>query len=618
MRIRHTSVLVVLAIAAATIVAVAIAGSAGATPSKPTVCTNCHSGTASGAVTATPSTSTPAAGAAYTVAIGIGLAATGNTGYHVAQTDAAGTANTFVTVYGGPAAQTAWTANMTAPATPGTYYYKVWCAKGPASSSGQAKAALYSITVPAAAPTAALTSVTPNHALTGASVVIAGTNLGSGGTVRFGATAAATTAWSTTSVTATVPASLATGATVVTVTPTGGSASNALVFTVDAPPAPTAGLTNLSPTSGPVGATLTITGTNMGASGAITVGGITAATTAWSATSITCTIPAGLAIGAKAVVVTPTRGAASNALAFTVTVPPAPTAALTSVTPDHALTGASVVIAGADLGTGGTVRFGATAATTTAWSATSITATVPASLAAGATPVTVTPTGGATSNALAFTVDAPQAPKDTTAPTTTAAGVPTGGWCSEPVTVTLTASDNAGGSGVASITYAVDGGAPVTIGAANALVDLEAHFQGDAIATQGAHTIVYHATDAAGNAEAPQTLTVHHDSIKPTTRAPRAAQVRRHHTAALKYEVRDATPNAGTATVVITIRNRAGKVVKRLRLGTRPVNALLTAGFDCALRAGAYRFSVQATDAAGNRQSNSASQKLTVRPAYGS
>ncbi len=98
----------------------------------------------------------------------------------------------------------------------------------------------------------------------------------------------------------------------------------------------------------------------MGASGAVTVGGITAATTAWSATSVTCTVPAGLTIGAKNVIVTPTGGAASNALTFTVTLPPAPTAAITSLTPNHAQTGASVVIAGTNLGSGGTVRFGTT------------------------------------------------------------------------------------------------------------------------------------------------------------------------------------------------------------------------------------------------------------------
>ena len=78
------------------------------------------------------------------------------------------------------------------------------------------------------------------------------------------------------------------------------------------------------------------------------------------------------------------------------------------------------MIAGTNLGTAGTVKFGATTATTTAWSATSVTAKVPASLAPGGINVTVTPTGGSASNALSFTVDAP-APRArgdiTTAPT---------------------------------------------------------------------------------------------------------------------------------------------------------------------------------------------------------
>ena len=618
MRIRHVPVLIALAIVAAALLAAAVAGPAGATPSRTTVCTSCHSGAASGAVTATPSTSTPAAGAAYTVAIDIGLTSSGNTGYHIASTDAAGTATTWTTVSSSIGSQTSWTANMTAPTAAGTYYYKVWCAKGPDNSSGQAKAALYSITVPAPNPTAAITSLTPNHAQTGAGVVIAGTNLGTSGTVRFGTTAATATAWSATSVTATVPVSLATGATTVTVQPTGGAASSAVAFTVDAPPAPTAALSSLSPTSGPVGATLTIAGANMGASGAVTVGGITAATTAWSATSVTCTVPAGLTIGAKNVIVTPAGGAASNSLPFTVTLPPAPTAAIASLTPNHAQTGAGVVIAGTNLGSGGTVRFGTTVATTTAWSASSVTATVPASLATGATSVTVTPTGGGASNAVAFTVDAPPAPTDTTAPTTAASGVSAGGWCNGAIVVTLTATDEAGGSGVASITYRVDGLAPVTVAGPSATVDLDAIYLGDATGVQGTHTIAYHATDAAGNVEPSQTLTVHHDSSRPTTRAPRAAAVRRHRTAALKYEVRDATPNAGTATVVIVIKNRHGKVVKRLHLGTRPVNTALTARFTCKLRAGTYRFSVQATDAAGNTQAKAATQRLTVRPAIGS
>ncbi len=357
MSVRHVSILVVLAVAVAAVLAAVIAGPASATPSKTTACTSCHNGTASGTVTATPSTSTPASGAAYTVAINIGLTAGGNTGYRVAQTDVGGTTTDWMAVYAGPGSQTSWTASMTAPATPGTYYYKVWCAKGKNNSTGMAKAATYSITVPAPTATAALTSLTP--------------------------------------------------------------------------------------TSGPVGATLTISGTNMGTSGVVSVGGITATQTAWGATSITCTVPAGPTIGAKNVVVTPTGGTASNALPFTITVAPGP--------------------------------------------------------------------------------------GDATAPTTTASGANAGGWCNDTIALTLTATDNAGGSGVASITYSVDGGAPVIVAGSTATVTISAHHDDEvaARAAQGAHTITYCATDVVGNAEAEHALTVNMDTVKPATegaaRRPRAA-----------------------------------------------------------------------------------------------
>ncbi len=80
-------------------------------------------------------------------------------------------------------------------------------------------------------------------------------------------------------------------------------------------------------------------------------------------------------------------------------------AQLTSLTPDHGLPGATVVIVGSDLGSGGKVEFGGTPAATSAWGDTSITCTVPLGVAAGATSVTVTPSGGATSNALPFSVE---------------------------------------------------------------------------------------------------------------------------------------------------------------------------------------------------------------------
>ena len=120
-------------------------------------------------------------------------------------------------------------------------------------------------------------------------MVIAGSNLGSGGTVRFGATTAATTAWSATQVTATVPATLAPGAATVTVTPIGAAASNGLVYTVDAAPAPVpaAAITSLSPTHGLTATSVVITGSNLGSGGTVRFGATTAATTAWSATQVT-------------------------------------------------------------------------------------------------------------------------------------------------------------------------------------------------------------------------------------------------------------------------------------------------------------------------------------------
>jgi hypothetical protein len=289
---------------------------------------------------------------------------------------------------------------------------------------------------------------------------------------------------------------------------------------------------------------------------------------------------------------------------YSITVPaPAATAAISTLTPNHAQTGASVVIAGANLGSAGAVRFGATTATTTAWSATSVTATVPAGLAPGATTVTVTPTGAAASNSLAFTVDAPPAPTDVIAPVTAASGVPVVPWCNYTVTVSLTATDNAGGSGVASITYAVDGGAPVQTAGTATTVPL---------ATPGAHTVAFFARDVAGNTEAAQSVTVSIDTSKPQPRASRAAKVRHQRTATLRYRILDQTPNGGSAGVKIAIRNSRGKVVKRLGFSGVQVNTPLKATFKCSLRPGTYRFAVSATDAAGNPQAAVATQRLTV------
>src|SRR5205823_1085253 len=159
----------------------------------------------------------------------------------------------------------------------------------------------------------------------------------------------------------------------------------------------------LSPTSGPVGAAVTIAGTNFGAtqgSSTVTFSGTAATPTSWSATSIVVPVPAGATTGNVVVTV---GGLASNGVSFTVTVPPT----ITTLSPTSGVVGAAVPIAGATFGaTKGTstVTFTAPRASPPSWSATSIAVPVPAGATTGNVVVTV---GGLASNGVSFTVTVP-------------------------------------------------------------------------------------------------------------------------------------------------------------------------------------------------------------------
>jgi 5-hydroxyisourate hydrolase-like protein (transthyretin family) len=106
---------------------------------------------------------------------------------------------------------------------------------------------------------------------------------------------------------------------------------------------------------------------------------------------------------------------------------------------------------------------------------------------------------------------------------------------------------------------------------------------------------------------------VHIDTAPPTTVAPVSQTVARGSYTTLQYRVNDAAPNGGTAAARIEIRDARGRLATTLDLGTQPVNRLLGARFRCTLAAGTYTFSVFATDAAGNPQSRTGSNKLKVR-----
>src|SRR5439155_8918541 len=100
-----------------------------------------------------------------------------------------------------------------------------------------------------------ITSFTPTTGLMGASVTISGTNFSGVTAVQFNGISATFTVNSATAIQATVPAGATTGP--ITVTTPGGTAIGSTAFTI-LPPS----ITSFTPTSGPVGTSVTISGTN--------------------------------------------------------------------------------------------------------------------------------------------------------------------------------------------------------------------------------------------------------------------------------------------------------------------------------------------------------------------
>jgi IPT/TIG domain-containing protein len=252
--------------------------------------------------------------------------------------------------------------------------------------------------VPAVSPPS-IASLTPTSGPSGTVVTITGTNFGAtqgSSTVAFNGTTATATSWSVTSIVVPVTPGATTGNVVVNV---GGLASNGMSFTVTVPP----NITSLSPTSGPVGTAVTITGSTFGATqGASTIkfNGTTATPTSWSPASIAVPVPAGATTGNVAVTV---GGLVSNGVSFTVTVPPN----ITSLSPTSGPVGAAVTITGSTFGaTQGTstIKFNGSTATPTSWSAASIVVPAPAAATTGNVVITV---GGLVSNGVSFTVLVP-------------------------------------------------------------------------------------------------------------------------------------------------------------------------------------------------------------------
>jgi hypothetical protein len=188
-------------------------------------------------------------------------------------------------------------------------------------------------------------------------------------------------------------------------------------------------ITSFTPASGPVGTSVTISGTNFSRATAVTFNGASAAFTVSSATAIQATVPAGAITGP--VEVTTAGGTAISATNFRVT----PT--ITGLIPARGPVGASVTITGTALTGATAVSFNGVSATSfTVTSASAIQATVPTAATTGR--LSVTTPGGTATSATNFTVTAVLTVQKTSGPlglgngtvTSNTGGINCGGICS--------------------------------------------------------------------------------------------------------------------------------------------------------------------------------------------
>jgi IPT/TIG domain len=278
----------------------------------------------------------------------------------------------------------------TVPAGASTGRISVTTAGGTATSGAN-----YTVTTPM--PT--ISSLSPSSGKVGTSVTVGGTNLTGATSVKFGGTSATYSVNSPTNISATVPAGATSGK--VTVTTAGGAAASSSNFTV----IPTPTVSGSSPAAGPVGASVTISGTNLTGATRVTFSGVSASYSVSSSTQVKATVPTGATTGVIAV--TTPGGTATSSSNFTVTPqPPAPM--VVSFTPTSALVGASVTISGTNLTGATAVRFNGVSASYVVNGASQITARVPTGATSG--PIAVTTPGGRAVSGSIFTVRRPAQP----------------------------------------------------------------------------------------------------------------------------------------------------------------------------------------------------------------
>ena len=163
------------------------------------------------------------------------------------------------------------------------------------------------------------------------------------------------------------------------------------------PPPPVPTISSFTPTSGPIGTSVTVAGSNLSSTTNVTFNGTKTTFTVVSSTQITAPVPAGATTG-KISVRTP-LGLATSAGSFTVV----PSPAISSFSPVSGPVGTKVTINGSGYAGTVTVKFNGTASSSvTLVSSVQLAATVPTGATTGL--ITVTTAGGTATTGTAFTV----------------------------------------------------------------------------------------------------------------------------------------------------------------------------------------------------------------------
>ena len=176
-------------------------------------------------------------------------------------------------------------------------------------------------------------------------------------------------------------------------------------------------------------------------------------------------------------------------------------------------------------------------------------------------------------------------------------------WHNHKVTLTFSAADEAGGSGVFSLFHKLDSGNWWTSSSRE-------------VSTAGAHTLSYNSVDRVGNWETTRTVKVRIDLRRPVTKVRYPVAARRNAYATLQYGVVDAAPSCGKVLISLKIRSLAGATVRSKTIGWKaagPSVKWYKVRFKCSFPKGTYRCRVYARDAAGNPQRTVGSGTLTVK-----